>query len=69
VVVFLARQSRRYAARHPRATDCLNHVPPLSTQFVETKYHIDLNAAAASQLNRAIAHGSEKGVFLLPKGT
>jgi|SRR5882762_2434744 len=27
-----------------------------------------MNAAAASQLNRAIAHGAEKGTFVLPKG-
>lgn len=37
-------------------------------QFVESKYHIDLTATAASQLNRAITSGSEKGIFQLPKG-
>jgi hypothetical protein len=37
-------------------------------KFVESKYRIDINAAAVSQLNRAITHGHEKGVFVLPKG-
>ncbi len=40
----------------------------MGRQFVESKYHIDLTVAAASQLNRAITHGSEKGIFVLPKG-
>jgi histone H1/5 len=29
---------------------------------------VEMNAAAASQLNRAITHGAEKGTFVLPKG-
>lgn len=37
-------------------------------QFVETKYKVELNATAASQLNRAITLGSERGTFVLPKG-
>lgn len=37
-------------------------------QFVESHYDVGMNAAAASQLNRAIAHGAEKGMFVLPKG-
>jgi len=41
---------------------------PLIKKFVETKYHIDMNALAASQLSRAITTGSEKGIFVLPKG-
>jgi hypothetical protein len=40
----------------------------LYPQFVEEKYKVEMNAAAASQLNRAIAHGAEKGTFVLPKG-
>jgi len=28
---------------------------------------VEMNAAAASQLNKAIAHGAEKGTFVLPK--
>jgi hypothetical protein len=35
---------------------------------VESKYRIEVNATASSQLNRAITTGSEKGTFLLPKG-
>lgn len=42
--------------------------PTSALQFVEHKYHIDLNSLTASQLNRAITSGSEKGIFLLPKG-
>ncbi|KAF9562148.1 hypothetical protein CPC08DRAFT_388336 [Agrocybe pediades] len=41
---------------------------PHIKKYVEDKYHIDLNAAAASQLSRAIINGSEKGIFVLPKG-
>jgi len=41
---------------------------PMIKKFVENKYHIDLNPLTASQLNRAINSGSEKGIFLLPKG-
>jgi len=41
---------------------------PMIKKFVENKYHIDLNPSTASQLNRAITTGSEKGIFLLPKG-
>lgn len=43
---------------------CIDGLP----QYVETKYHLYINASAASQLNRAIAHGAEKGAFVLPKG-
>jgi histone H1/5 len=45
----------------------VSHSPP-SPQFVESKYHIELNTTAASQLNRAITSGSDKGIFNLPKG-
>ncbi|KAF9065322.1 hypothetical protein BDP27DRAFT_1229161 [Rhodocollybia butyracea] len=41
---------------------------PTIKKFVESKYKIDVNASAASQLNRAITSGNEKGVFVLPKG-
>jgi len=41
---------------------------PTIKKFVESKHHVEINASAASQLNRAIAHGAEKGVFVLPKG-
>ena len=40
----------------------------MATQFVETKYKVELNAAATTQLAKAIVSGSEKGVFVLPKG-
>jgi len=43
------------------------NLPPLP-QFVENKYHIQMNASAVSQMSRAIATGSEKGLFNLPKG-
>ncbi|KAF5387105.1 hypothetical protein D9615_001869 [Tricholomella constricta] len=41
---------------------------PMIKKFVEDKYRIALDHAAAGQLNRAITSGSEKGTFLLPKG-
>jgi hypothetical protein len=41
---------------------------PTIKKFVEDKYRIEVNASTASQLNRAISSGSEKGVFTLPKG-
>ncbi|KAF8061524.1 hypothetical protein FPV67DRAFT_1509297 [Lyophyllum atratum] len=41
---------------------------PMIKKFVESKYGVNLDPAAASQLNRAITSGSEKGIFVLPKG-
>ncbi|KAJ3937044.1 MAG: hypothetical protein NXY57DRAFT_884563 [Lentinula lateritia] len=41
---------------------------PTIKKFIEIKYGIDVNASTASQLNRAITSGSEKGIFVLPKG-
>ncbi|CAK5279601.1 unnamed protein product [Mycena citricolor] len=41
---------------------------PMIKKFVESKYKVEVNAAAASQLNRAITSGSERGQFVLPKG-
>lgn len=35
---------------------------------METKYKVELNAAATTQLAKAIVSGAEKGVFVLPKG-
>lgn len=37
-------------------------------QYAEVQYKMEINAVANSQLNRAIAHGAEKGIFSLPKG-
>jgi hypothetical protein len=62
-LVSLDRSSKRHVSQVPHKTSSLNF-----TQFVESKYKIELNAAAASQLNRAIASGHEKGLFQLPKG-
>lgn len=62
----LAQRSRRCVRAHVGAPSA-SHSLRLP-QFVESKYHIELNAAAASQLNRAIASGSDKGIFSLPKG-
>ncbi|KAG6376100.1 hypothetical protein JVT61DRAFT_2072 [Boletus reticuloceps] len=41
---------------------------PAIKKFVDSKYHLTMNAAAASQLNRAITHGMLSGNFVLPKG-
>ncbi|KAF9002019.1 hypothetical protein BDQ17DRAFT_1426298 [Cyathus striatus] len=68
--------SKSHAATHP-SWECIIAHPedvrggvsrPTIKKFVESKYHIYLNATAASQLNRAITSGSEKGIFVLPKG-
>ncbi|KAG5639622.1 hypothetical protein H0H81_010824 [Sphagnurus paluster] len=40
----------------------------LPFQFVEGKYRIALDNAAANHLNRAISSGNEKGTLYLPKG-
>ncbi|KZP20847.1 hypothetical protein FIBSPDRAFT_826588 [Athelia psychrophila] len=42
---------------------------PTIKKFIEAHYAVEINPAAASQLNRAIAHGADKGVFVLPKGS
>ncbi|KAJ6623440.1 hypothetical protein B0H10DRAFT_2009729 [Mycena sp. CBHHK59/15] len=41
---------------------------PMIKKFMESKYKVELNASTASQLNRAITSGSERGTFVLPKG-
>ncbi|KAJ6547363.1 hypothetical protein B0H19DRAFT_1165218 [Mycena capillaripes] len=41
---------------------------PTIKKFVESKYKVELNPSTASQLNRAITSGSERGTFVLPKG-
>ncbi|KAH7889749.1 hypothetical protein F5I97DRAFT_1847016 [Phlebopus sp. FC_14] len=41
---------------------------PTIKKFVDSKYRLPMNAAGASQLNRAITHGASKGYFVLPKG-
>ncbi|KAF9466294.1 hypothetical protein BDZ94DRAFT_1251614 [Collybia nuda] len=73
--------SKSHVAHHPTWVDmikeCIVAHPedarggvsrPTIKKFVESKYRIELNAASASQLNRAITSGSERGTFLLPKG-
>ncbi|KAF5391337.1 hypothetical protein D9757_002044 [Collybiopsis confluens] len=37
-------------------------------KYAEEKYKLQMNNAHLSQLNRAISHGAETGIFLLPKG-
>ncbi|KAH0830521.1 hypothetical protein J3R83DRAFT_1973 [Lanmaoa asiatica] len=41
---------------------------PAIKKFVDSKYHLPMNATATSQLNRAISHGTHSGDFVLPKG-
>ncbi|KAF7440738.1 hypothetical protein PC9H_001086 [Pleurotus ostreatus] len=41
---------------------------PQIKKFVETKYNLDIGAAQISQLSKALGSGSEKGIFVLPKG-
>lgn len=39
-----------------------------SLKYIQDKYRISLSGVNATQLNRAIAHGAENGMFTLPKG-
>ncbi|KAG8217469.1 hypothetical protein J3R82DRAFT_5614 [Butyriboletus roseoflavus] len=41
---------------------------PAIKKFVDSKYHLSMNTVATGQLNRAIAHGTHSGDFVLPKG-
>ncbi|KAL5529127.1 hypothetical protein ACEPAG_5101 [Sanghuangporus baumii] len=41
---------------------------PQIKKFVETKYKVDFGPAQTTQLNKAIAQGAKKGIFVLPKG-
>ncbi|KAE9406360.1 hypothetical protein BT96DRAFT_810826 [Gymnopus androsaceus JB14] len=72
---------KSHAASHPSWIDmikeCIASHPddartgvsrPAIKKFVESKYKIDVNASTNSQLNRAITSGSEKKIFVLPKG-
>ncbi|KAI0928380.1 hypothetical protein AcW1_005640 [Taiwanofungus camphoratus] len=37
-------------------------------KYITEKYKLEIEGANASQLNRAIAHGAQIGIFALPKG-
>lgn len=39
-----------------------------NVRYVETKYGLNISASTVTNINRAIAHGAEKGLFSLPKG-
>lgn len=73
----LASYNQEGRPQDPRCTLCCRVLHVLhvaqsltpSSQFVESKYKVELNASTASQLNRAITSGSERGTFVLPKGT
>ncbi|KAJ7694170.1 hypothetical protein B0H17DRAFT_1058038 [Mycena rosella] len=61
------------ATTHPSWIDMIKeciiaHPEDARGGFVESKYKVELNASSASQLNRAITSGSERGTFVLPKG-
>ncbi|KAG2364503.1 hypothetical protein BDR07DRAFT_1232716, partial [Suillus spraguei] len=58
-------------------TECITTTPdgarhgvsrPAIKKFLDSKYHLEMNPLASSQLNRAIHHGADKGTFILPKG-
>ncbi|KAG1800859.1 uncharacterized protein HD556DRAFT_1304847 [Suillus plorans] len=71
----------RHSTTHPpwidMITECITTTPdgtrhgvsrPAIKKFVDSKYHLEINPLASSQLNRAIHHGADKGTFVLPKG-
>ena len=37
-------------------------------RYVEKKYKLEIGAAQTTQLSKAITSGTDKGVFVLPKG-
>jgi len=41
----------------------------LPGRFVESKYKLEIGAAQNTQLSKALGTGSDKGVFVLPKGS
>jgi len=73
--------SKSHHPTHPSwiemITECITTTPdgtrhgvsrPTIKKFVDSKYHLPINTASASHLNRAITHGADKGNFVLPKG-
>jgi len=64
-MVFLARRSKSafylfiFIARH---------YVDNSFRYVETEYKLDIGAAQNTQLSKALGTGTEKGIFVLPKG-
>ncbi|OAX35005.1 hypothetical protein K503DRAFT_858871 [Rhizopogon vinicolor AM-OR11-026] len=73
--------SKTYHTTHPSwidmITECITTTPdgtrhgvsrPAIKKFVDSKYHLEINPLASSQLNRAIHQGADKGRFVLPKG-
>ncbi|KAG2349409.1 hypothetical protein BDR05DRAFT_1055105 [Suillus weaverae] len=76
-----ATVSKSHHTTHPpwidMITECITTTPdgtrhgvsrPAIKKFVDSKYHLEMNPLASSQLNRAIHHGADKGTFVLPKG-
>ncbi|KAG2147287.1 hypothetical protein BD769DRAFT_1415439 [Suillus cothurnatus] len=76
-----ATVSKSHHITHPpwidMITECITTTPdgtrhgvsrPAIKKFVDSKYHLEMNPLASSQLNRAIHHGADKGTFVLPKG-
>ena len=41
----------------------------MSHRFIEESYGLEMNRQTLTNISRAIATGSEKGKFVLPKGT
>ncbi|KAF9227979.1 hypothetical protein BS17DRAFT_774559 [Gyrodon lividus] len=73
--------SKSHHPTHPSwidmITECIATTPagtrhgvsrPIIKKFVDLKYHLPMSTTSASQLNRAIIHGADKGNFVLPKG-
>ncbi|KAF8507258.1 hypothetical protein JB92DRAFT_2587190, partial [Gautieria morchelliformis] len=76
-----ASKKKPVASSHPPFADmikeCITAHPtdarggvsrPTIKKFLETKYGLDISASTVTNINRAIAHGAEKGFFALPKG-
>lgn len=62
-MVFLAHKSRstcRFV--------CTQHYVDKHYRYVETEYKLEIGAAQNTQLSKALGTGTEKGIFVLPKG-
>ena len=61
---FLALRLRSIWHMHSSSVRKLTRV----CRYVESEYQLEIGAAQATQLSKAIASGEMKGIFVLPKG-
>jgi hypothetical protein len=60
-----------FPARRSRSTYqsiCARHYINQQSRYVETEYKLEIGTAQNTQLAKALSTGTEKGIFVLPKG-